>query len=120
MERKQDFKKILILVIASLTLFYILFSLLVVHAFGDKTQTMVLLNLPDDLGIGWVVKIIYCTQLIATYPITIYPVNLSMEKRIFGPEELRNPKDIKTHWQMNGYRALVVAITIIISLALKD
>ena len=27
--------------------------------------------------------------------------------------------DIKTHWQMNGYRALVVAITIIISLALK-
>lgn len=106
---KHKFPKIVSTTIMFLVVFFCTFAGLVYAAFGEDTQSVVTLNLPNASvsGATMTVQLTYSLALVLTYPLMLYPVIVILEGYIFE----------KTHtkgfwrWQKNGFRFLLVCLT---------
>jgi len=89
-EKKESYKMILFLVMTVMMLFFIFFGLITYLAYGSEMANypIILSALPIDtnlnLAVNTIIKIIFCINLICSYPLVIYPANIMLESYLFG------------------------------------
>jgi len=74
-------------------------------AFGSKTETVIILNLPQDNKFVNTVQFLYSLAILLSTPLQIFPAITIMEKGIFKKSG-KYSKGIK--WRKNGFRFMVV------------
>ena len=88
----DQFPKILVAAIAFLVFLYIAFGNLCYITFGaNMTSSMVLLELPANNAIVMIVKLLFMSNLIAGYPLIMFPFSTILEsftlkKSFFKPK----------------------------------
>ncbi|KAF1318160.1 Vacuolar amino acid transporter, partial [Globisporangium splendens] len=107
---QHKFPKIISLTVLFLVVLFSLFAGVVYAAFGQDTQSVVTLNLPNASvsGATMTVQITYSLALVLTYPLMLYPVVKILENYLF-PQKRR----VKGYWrwQKNGFRFALVCLT---------
>lgn len=107
---KHKFPTIIALTILFLVVLFSLFAGTVYAAFGDETQSVVTLNLPNASvsGATMTVQLTYSLALVLTYPLMLYPVVKILENYLFIQK-----RRVKGYWrwQKNGFRFMLVCLT---------
>ena len=78
-------------------------------AFGDKTETVILLNLPDTPLLA-MVQAFYVLAIILSWPLQLFPAMRILEQGIFPPEVYNGKHNIWHKWQKNIFRIGVVSL----------
>jgi proton-coupled amino acid transporter len=85
--------------------------------YGNKITTpLITENLPPGNAFASVIKVLFCINLVFTYPLVLYPANIIIEGYLFG----HMPKSKKRQWSKNVYRGLMVAFTIVVAVLLGE
>lgn len=117
--RPDLYPYIVILVISSLTLFYIFFGNYLYFIYGSERlgeHPMITDVLPSkDIAVA-AIQVIWVINLIFTYPLVIHPSNMVIESYIYKGWV----KSRKRTWMKNITRSLLVAFTIALSIYLMD
>ena len=102
----DKFMKCLVAAIATLSVIYLMFGLLTYITFGsDLDEPFITEMLPaDNLWIE-IIKVLFCFNLVFSYPITINPTNTILEGYIFGGDPRR--ASAKEAWMRRFSRFLV-------------
>lgn len=120
MDITKDEKKYPYVLFGCLTTVYVLylsFGLYCYFAYGNLlVLPLITSNFPPTSIFGRIVKILFCVNLLFSYPLMIYPANIIAESYLFK----NLPKSALRMWLKNLYRAFMVLITIIIALALGN
>lgn len=107
MRAPQKFPRVLAIVMVIITVIFISMGALSYAAYGSKTETVVLLNLPQDSQMVNGVQFLYSMAILLSTPLQIFPAIRITETELFTRSGKYNP-NIK--WQKNGFRFLVVAL----------
>ncbi|KAB8336961.1 hypothetical protein FH972_021265 [Carpinus fangiana] len=90
-----------------ITVIFVSMGALAYAAFGSKTETVVLLNMPQDNKFVNGVQFIYSLAILLSTPMQIFPAITIMEKGIFSRSG-KYSKGIK--WRKNAFRFSVVML----------
>lgn len=63
----------------------------------------------------WTLKVIFCFNLIFTYPLMLHPANIAIESYLFGSW----PKSKRRQWSKNLFRACMVIFTVVITVLME-
>jgi len=102
---KESVFSIVVVVSATLIMFYILIGFVVYLAFGDETQPIALLNLPQGSAAGYIFPGLYALSGATTMPLNNFVIFLSYEPIIRWPSGYRTRK-----WLKNLGRLVVVSL----------
>ncbi|PHH63420.1 hypothetical protein CDD81_6021 [Ophiocordyceps australis] len=105
MKQPQKFPRVLLLVMVIITVIFISMGALSYAAYGSKTETVVLLNLPQDSKMVNVVQLLYSVAILLSTPLQIFPAIRIIETELFTRSGKYNPY-IK--WQKNVFRFFMV------------
>lgn len=117
---KDNFFKILVYVCLTIMTIYIIFPLVTISAYGtynrftnrNGIQLLITQSLPQEQIVVWVIELLFCINLIFSYPLVICPANLVIENYLFKDW----PKTQKRTWCTNLTRALMVLATVVTAL----
>ncbi|KAF9436626.1 neutral amino acid transporter [Entomortierella beljakovae] len=84
MAEPEKFPRVLAITITIVSMIFCSVGALCYSSFGNKIQTIVLLNLPVDEGMTITVEIIYTCAIILSVPLMLSPASRIMENSIFG------------------------------------
>ncbi|KAJ2505826.1 hypothetical protein IWW47_001872, partial [Coemansia sp. RSA 2052] len=84
-------------------------------AFGDKTEAIVLLNMPPKTAATLTVQLLYSLAILFTIPLMMFPVIRILEQALFPRRSGKLNAGVKL--QKNMFRALLVAGVVGISVA---
>lgn len=101
MKKPQDFPGVLATVMVIITLLFTSMGALSYAAYGSKTKTVVLLNLPQDNKMVNAVQFLYSLAILLSTPLQLFPAIRIMENELFTRSGKYNPY-IK--WQKNSFR----------------
>lgn len=106
---KHKFPRILSSTMLFLVTLFCVFAGLVYAAFGQDTQSVVTLNLPNakDSGATMAVQLTYSLALVFTYPLMLYPVVKILEGYLFPHRSQKG----YWRWEKNGFRFGLVCLT---------
>ncbi|RKF75613.1 Vacuolar amino acid transporter 3 [Golovinomyces cichoracearum] len=107
MKNTQKFPAVLAGVLIIITAIFLSVGAISYAAFGSKTQTVVLLNLPPDSKLVNVIQLLYSIAILLSTPLQIFPAIRIMENEIFTRSGRYN---LYIKWQKNIFRFLVVMI----------
>lgn len=107
MRRPQQFPFVLGLVMVIITVLFTSMGALSYAAYGSKTKTVVLLNLPQDDKMVNGVQFLYSLAILLSTPLQLFPAIRIMENELFSRSGKYNPY-IK--WQKNIFRFLLVLL----------
>lgn len=107
MKNPRKFPPVLGLVMVIITTVFISMGALSYAAFGSKTETVVILNLPQDDKFVNAVQFMYSLAILLSTPLQIFPAIRITETELFTRSGKYNPW-IK--WQKNGFRFFVVVL----------
>ncbi|KAI9742349.1 MAG: neutral amino acid transporter [Claussenomyces sp. TS43310] len=107
MRRPASFPPVLGLVMIVITVVFVSMGALSYAAYGSKTETVVILNLPQDDKLVNAVQFMYSLAILLSTPLQIFPAIRITETELFTRSGKYNPY-IK--WQKNGFRFLVVML----------
>lgn len=107
MKRPQQFPGILAGVMVVITLVFLGAGALSYAAYGSSTQTVVILNLPQEDKFVNVVQFLYSLAILLSTPLQLFPAIRIMENELFTRSGKYNP-GIK--WKKNGFRFVLVMI----------
>lgn len=107
MREPTKFPRVLAFVMVIITFIFVSMGALSYAAFGSKTQTVVILNLPQDDKRVNAVQFLYSMAILLSTPLQIFPAIRITETELFTRSGKYNP-NIK--WQKNGFRFLVVGL----------
>ncbi|KAI1853623.1 hypothetical protein JX266_001607 [Neoarthrinium moseri] len=105
MKDPAKFPKVMFIVMIIITTLFIGMGAVSYAAYGSKTETVVLLNLPQDNKFVNSVQFLYSVAILLSTPLQIFPAIKITENALFTQSGKYNPY-IK--WQKNGFRFLVV------------
>jgi proton-coupled amino acid transporter len=105
MRRPQKFPSILALVMVVITAIFLSMGVLGYAAFGSRTETVVILNLPQDDKFVNGIQFLYSLAILLSTPLQLFPAIRIMENELFTRSGKYNP-GIK--WKKNGFRFLLV------------
>lgn len=105
MKDPKKFPKVLGIVMVIITVVFISMGALSYAAFGSKTKTVVLLNMPQDNKFVNAVQFIYSVAILLSTPLQIYPAIEITSQQLFSKTGKYNPW-IK--WQKNLFRFFMV------------
>ena len=115
MEDKSKFGPVLIFCTTSVFLLYCGFGEVCYFVFGEKLTTpLITSNLPKGNPVTWILKILLCINVLFTYPLILYPASILCEEYIFKSMK----KSSCRTWLKNLFRALLVAFTVVVAVAL--
>jgi len=103
---KESVFKITVAVSATLLMLYIMIGFVVYLAFGDETQPIALLNLPQGSAAGYVLPALYALSGAVTIPINNFVIQLSYEPLFSWPSNA-----LKRKWMKNLGRFALVSLT---------
>ena len=111
MRRPSKFPGVLAIVMVIITTLFISIGALSYAAYGSHTQTVVILNLPQDDKFVNAVQFLYSLAILLSTPLQLFPAIRIMENELFSRSGKYNPY-IK--WQKNIFRfCLVVTCALI-------
>ncbi|KAI0166833.1 transmembrane amino acid transporter protein-domain-containing protein [Hypoxylon sp. FL1284] len=105
MKSPSKFPKVMFYVMIIITVLFITMGAVSYAAYGSKTETVVLLNLPQDNKLVNGVQFLYSLAILLSTPLQIFPAVRIMENALFTRSGKYNPY-IK--WQKNMFRFFVV------------
>ncbi|KAI9652502.1 MAG: neutral amino acid transporter [Alyxoria varia] len=105
MKRPQQLPGILGVVMVIITAIFISMGALSYAAYGSKTKTVIILNMPQDNKFVNGVQFIYSLAILLSTPMQIFPAITIMEKGLFT-QSGKHDKHIK--WRKNLFRFVVV------------
>ena len=80
--------------------------------------------LPADNIFVQIMKLLYCANLVISYPITIVPVFLTIQAYVFKQSEQTKQADLQesktTFWLVNMTRSFVLILSVIVSVWVAD
>ena len=112
MKRPNDFPAVLALVMVIITVLFVSMGALSYAAYGSSTQTVVLLNLPQDDKFVNAVQFLYSLAILLSTPLQLFPAIRITENELFSRSGKYNPY-IK--WQKNVFRFFLVVICALIA-----
>ncbi|ETS79586.1 hypothetical protein PFICI_09439 [Pestalotiopsis fici W106-1] len=107
MKSPAKFPKVMFIVMIIITTLFITMGAVSYAAYGSKTETVVLLNLPQDNKLVNGVQFLYSLAILLSTPLQIFPAIKITENALFTKSGKYNPY-IK--WQKNVYRFFVVFV----------
>jgi proton-coupled amino acid transporter len=107
MKDPRKFPKVLGGVMIAISVVFISAGALSYAAFGSKTKTVVLLNMPQDNRFVNAVQLIYSLAILLSTPLQIYPAIEITSQQLFSRTGKYNPY---VKWKKNFFRFLMVAI----------
>ncbi|KAF9976697.1 neutral amino acid transporter [Actinomortierella ambigua] len=105
MKEPEKFPKVLTGVMIGITALFTSLGALSYAAFGSKTQTVVLLNLPQQSHLVQSVQALYSIAIMLSIPLQLFPAIRIMETAIFTRSGKYNPT-IK--WTKNMFRTITL------------
>ena len=112
MKQPEKFPKVMFAVMVIITTLFTVMGAVSYAAYGSKTETVVLLNLPQDDKLVNGVQFLYSLAILLSTPLQIFPAIRITENALFTKSGKYNPY-IK--WQKNVYRFFVVAVCALIA-----
>lgn len=107
MKNPEKFPRVLFLVMVIITVLFTTMGAFSYAAYGSKTETVVLLNLPQDNKFVNTVQLLYSVAILLSTPLQIFPAIRIVETELFTRSGKYNPY-IK--WQKNVFRFFVVML----------
>jgi solute carrier family 36 (proton-coupled amino acid transporter) len=107
MRQPEKFPKVMGLVMIIITTLFTVMGAFSYAAYGSKTETVVLLNLPQDNKLVNGVQFLYSVAIMLSTPLQIFPAIKITENALFTQSGKYNPY-IK--WQKNIYRFFFVVM----------
>lgn len=107
MRHPEKFPKVLGLVMVIITILFTVMGAVSYAAYGSNTQTVVLLNLPQDNKMVNGVQFLYSCAILLSTPLQIFPAIRIVETEVFSRSGKYNPY-IK--WQKNVFRFFMVML----------
>lgn len=108
----RKFPKVMFVVMIIITSLFIVMGAISYAAYGSKTETVVLLNLPQDNKLVNGVQFLYSMAIMLSTPLQIFPAIKILENGLFARSGKYNPY-IK--WQKNVFRFFFVIVCAIIA-----
>ncbi|KAL2141332.1 hypothetical protein VTI28DRAFT_2513 [Corynascus sepedonium] len=112
MRHPQKFPKVMFVVMVIITTLFTVMGAVSYAAYGSKTETVVLLNLPQDDKLVNGVQFLYSLAILLSTPLQIFPAIRITENALFTKSGKYNPY-IK--WQKNVFRFFVVALCALVA-----
>ncbi|PGH05399.1 solute carrier family 36 (proton-coupled amino acid transporter) [Blastomyces parvus] len=112
MKKPQKFPGVLALVMFMITTVFLSMGMLGYAAFGSKTETVVLLNLPQDSKVVNGIQFLYSLAILLSTPLQLFPAIRILENELFTRSGKYNP-GIK--WKKNGFRSLLVVFCALVA-----
>jgi solute carrier family 36 (proton-coupled amino acid transporter) len=112
MKQPQKFPFVLGLVMVIITVLFTSIGALSYTAYGSKTKTVVLLNLPQDDKMVNGVQFLYSLAILLSTPLQLFPAIRIMENELFSRSGKYNPY-IK--WQKNIFRFFLVILCALVA-----
>ncbi|KAK0635209.1 transmembrane amino acid transporter protein-domain-containing protein [Bombardia bombarda] len=112
MKNPEKFPRVMGAVMIIITTLFIVMGAVSYAAYGSKTETVVLLNLPQDDKLVNGVQFLYSLAILLSTPLQIFPAIRITENALFTKSGKYNPY-IK--WQKNLFRFVVVALCAVIA-----
>ncbi|OAA36294.1 Amino acid transporter, transmembrane [Metarhizium rileyi] len=107
MKHPTKFPRVLFLVMIIITVLFIVMGAFSYAAYGSKTETVVLLNLPQDDKFVNGVQLLYSCAILLSTPLQIFPAIRIIETELFTRSGKYNPW-IK--WKKNVFRFFMVML----------
>ncbi|KIW17879.1 hypothetical protein PV08_05074 [Exophiala spinifera] len=107
MKKPHKFPEVLGIVMVIITVLFTSIGALSYAAYGSKTKTVVILNLPQDSKMVNVVQFLYSLAILLSTPLQLFPAIRIMENELFTRSGKYNPY-IK--WQKNIFRFFLVCV----------
>lgn len=107
MRHPEKFPGVLLLVMVIITVLFTVMGAISYAAYGSSTETVVLLNLPQDNKMVNGVQFLYSCAILLSTPLQIFPAIRIAETELFTRSGKYNPY-IK--WQKNFFRFCVVGL----------
>ncbi|KAL7625095.1 hypothetical protein AAE478_004309 [Parahypoxylon ruwenzoriense] len=112
MKSPSKFPKVMFYVMIIISVLFITMGAVSYAAYGSKTETVVLLNLPQDNKLVNGVQFLYSLAILLSTPLQIFPAIRITENALFTRSGKYNPY-IK--WQKNMFRFFVVFLCALIA-----
>ncbi|QSS62188.1 vacuolar amino acid transporter 3 [Histoplasma capsulatum] len=112
MKKPQKFPGVLAFVMFMITAVFLSMGVLGYAAFGSKTETVVLLNLPQDSKVVNGIQFLYSLAILLSTPLQLFPAIRILENELFTRSGKYNP-GIK--WKKNGFRSLLVVFCALVA-----
>ncbi|KAG6007208.1 hypothetical protein E4U21_006227 [Claviceps maximensis] len=107
MKHPEKFPRVLFLVMIIITVLFTVMGAISYAAYGSKTETVVLLNLPQDDKFVNGVQLLYSCAILLSTPLQIFPAIRIIETELFTRSGKYNPW-IK--WKKNIFRFFMVML----------
>ena len=102
-----------------ITMMYVIFGELGVFAYSAEntftSDPLITGSMPDG-PITWVVKILFMFNLLASYPLVIYPANTVLESYLYAGW----PKSKKRQMCKNFNRAIICFLTVLVAIVVYE
>ena len=120
-QAKENFPYLLAGALGTLCSIYILFSELCYFTFGNNlNEAIVMQEMPSDSVVIQIIKLLYCFNLVFSYPLTIFPTNLVIDSILFD-DILKLEENSKVRlWAENFSRGVVCLIGVLLAVFLYD
>ena len=121
-EKPEVFPKLLFFVVCTVMVLYTGFGTFNYFVYGDLlVDPLITSNLTSETSqagniLVYVIKIVFSFNIIFTYTLMIFPVNTILESYFFH----KMPKSKKRQWLKNLSRTIIVMLTVVICILLKD
>lgn len=117
-ERKKDFGGIFFAVMTTVLVSYVLFGEFCYFVYGSALgkTTIITQLMPANDWVVWVLKILFCFNLVFSYPLMLHPANIAIESYLFHGW----PKTKKRQWSKNLFRACLVIFTVVITILMQN
>ncbi|KIW62103.1 hypothetical protein PV05_02151 [Exophiala xenobiotica] len=112
MRKPHKFPEVLGIVMIIITVLFTSIGALSYAAYGSKTRTVVILNLPQDSKMVNAVQFLYSLAILLSTPLQLFPAIRIMENELFTRSGKYNPY-IK--WQKNIFRFFLVCVCALIA-----
>ncbi|KAF9730499.1 hypothetical protein PMIN06_001355 [Paraphaeosphaeria minitans] len=107
MKNPKKFPKVLGMVMIVITVIFISMGALSYAAFGSKTKTVIILNMPQDNKFVNGVQFIYSLAILLSTPLQLYPAIEITSQQLFSRTGKYNPY---VKWKKNFFRFFMVGI----------
>jgi solute carrier family 36 (proton-coupled amino acid transporter) len=112
MRKPEKFPRVLAIIMVLITAVFVSMGAFSYAAFGSKTETVVILNLPQDSKFVNGVQFLYSLAILLSTPLQLFPAIRIMENGLFTRSGKKNPY---VKWQKNVFRFITVMATALIS-----
>ncbi|KAI9283532.1 transmembrane amino acid transporter protein-domain-containing protein [Umbelopsis sp. AD052] len=113
MKEPEKFPKVLTGSMIFMTILFTSVGVVSYLAFGDKVETVILLNLPAHSAVVNSVQLLYAMAICLSIPLQLFPAIRIMENGLFT---LSGKTNMKVKWQKNMFRFGMVVVCAIIAI----